>query len=432
MIKNFLIFPIAIIGFWVTIFDFFYSKKAESSHITLCVSNENSKVPMVQLTEFNTHATFKNLFGNDSTISYSMPLLANTYNGKVMMSWTEKEKDITSFCMAVSADGGKTFENKKVIFSGAGVSSSRMMRAKVLSKKDGSFMAVFSNREVPAGAPQGGRGGGRSSNIVYCVSRDNGNNWTAPISVDSDPKQGIVRGFFDAVVLPNDEVAVAYLKDVANSTKHEERDLRMVITKNGAFLPEKVIDPVVCDCCPINMIIDAEGALNVVYRDNNDDIRDFAKMVSTDNGQTFTKPVILNNDGWKIQGCPHSGAVSSGYDKKSALFAYYSGAETEKGIRLVTKEGKKLLVLTDNSARNAALAQSNYESVLLWEQINGNSPQLAYKKVKNDQVSETFWLKDTAGGVNATTLSTHNQVMVAYEVKNKTNNNSIKISYIQL
>ncbi len=39
-------------------------------------------------------------------------------------------------------------------------------------------MAIFSNRGEPApSASQSGRGGGRSSNIVYCISKDGGKSW---------------------------------------------------------------------------------------------------------------------------------------------------------------------------------------------------------------------------------------------------------------
>ncbi len=414
---------------------FFSSKKVEnnssSSEITVCHS----------IIEDN---NFSNVNPDDTTKSYSMPLLAQTPKGDVMLSWTEKNAEgVTSFCIAFSKDKGKTFTEKKVIFSGTGIANSRMMRAKVLTKKDGSFVAVFSNRGESAAPtqaqsqpapPQGGRGGGgRSSNIVYCVSKDGGSTWTSPVSVDSDPKQGIVRGFFDAIVLPNDEIAVAYLKDVANSTKHEERDLRMVVTKNGAFQPERVIDPVVCDCCPINMLIDGNGALNIVYRDNNDNIRDMAKMISTDNAETFSKSQILHNDEWKINGCPHSGAVSS-TSGKGALFAWYSGTEKESGIRLVNNEGKKLVVLSESSAKNVALADGSKSQVLLWEQNKpeNNLTEIAFKKVNKDNVSETIWVDGSANGINSTGLVLDNQLLVAYEVKQANKRNSLKISTVRL
>jgi hypothetical protein len=430
MIKVIISFQVFLLGIGA----FFSSKKAENSspisEITVCHS----------VIEDN---NFSNVNPDDTTKAYSMPLLAQTPKGDVMLSWTEKDADgVTSFCIAFSKDKGKTFSDKKVIFAGTGIANSRMMRAKVLAKKDGSLVAIFSNRGESApvaqaqnqpAPPQGGRGGGRSSNIVYCVSTDGGNTWTKPESVDSDPKQGIVRGFFDAVVLPNDEVAVAYLKDVANSTKHEERDLRMVVTKGGKFQPERVIDPVVCDCCPISMLIDANGALNIVYRDNNDNIRDMAKMVSTDNAETFSKPQILHNDEWKINGCPHSGAVATTAGKGS-LFAWYSGAEKEIGIRLVSNEGKKLVVLGESSAKNAALADGSNNQVLLWEQNKpeNNLTQIAYKKINNNNVSETIWVDGSSNGINSTGLVLDNQLLVAYEVKQANKRNSLKISTVRL
>jgi BNR repeat-like domain len=428
MIKLIISFQLFIFGIGA----FFNTNKTEKtsaiSEIAVCNSMEMEEVNL------------SNNNPEDSTKAYSMPLLSQTPKGDVLLSWTEKNAEgVTAFCVAFSKDKGKTFSDKKVIFAGTGVGNSRMMRAKVLTKKDGSLIAVFSNRDVAPTAststspPQGGRGGGRSSNIVYCVSKDNGSTWTNPVSVDSDPKQGIVRGFFDAVVLPNDEIAVAYLKDVANSTKHEERDLRMVVTKNGAFQPEKVIDPVVCDCCPISMLIDANGALNIVYRDNNDNIRDMAKMVSTDNAETFSNPKILHNDEWKINGCPHSGAVAS-TSGKGALFAWFSGAEKESGIRLVTNEGKKLLVLNDPSAKNAALADGSQNQILLWEQNKpeNNLTEIAFKKINKDNVSETIWVDGSANGINSTGLVLDNQLLVAYEVKQANKRNSLKISTVRL
>jgi BNR repeat-like domain len=427
MIKLLISFQVFLFGFGV----FFNTKKTEKaspiSEIAVCHSDLEAN-------------TFSNLNPDDTTKAYTMPLLALMPKGDVMLSWTEKDaQGITSFCLAFSKDKGKTFSDKKVIFAGTGVGNSRMMRAKVLTKKDGSLVAVFSNRDAAPTAstsstpPQGGRGGGRSSNIVFCVSKDAGTTWTTPLPVDSDPKQGITRGFFDAVVLPNDEIAVAYLKDVANSTKHEERDLRMVVTKNGAFQPEKVIDPVVCDCCPINMLIDTKGTLTIVYRDNNDDIRDMAKMISTDNAETFSKSQILHNDEWKISGCPHSGAVSTTAGKGS-LFAWFSGADKEKGIRLVNNEGKKLLVLEDASAKNAFLANGSQNQVMLWEQNKpeGNLTQIAFKKINNNKVSETIWVDGSSNGINSTGLVIDNQLLVAYEVKQVNKRNGLKVSVVGL
>lgn len=368
-------------------------------------------------------------FAIDSTKAYTMPLLTQTPKGEILLSWTEKdEQGLTSLCLAFSKDKGKTFGDKKVIFSSKGIGNSRLMRAKVLAKKDGSLVAVFTNRpEAPAGAPSGGR---RTSDLVYCVSKDAGTTWTSPQNVDSDPAKAM-RGFFDAIVLPNDEIAVFYLKDVANSTKHEERDLRMVLSKNGVFQSERLIDPVVCDCCNINLLVDANGALHVYYRDNNDDIRDIAKITSTDNGATFSKPQIVHNDGWKINGCPHSGAISSSYGK-GALIAWFSGAETESGIRLVTQEGKKLFVLDEASVKNPWIMAGAKQAVMIWEQSQADSGnQLVFRKINGDKVSETVAVDGTVNALNSTGLMLDNQLLLAHEVKGE-KKNSLKITTVAL
>lgn len=422
----------------------FFSMVAFFSPKEVAISNTDENMPMCNTSKVESVDQWTKLpsspvlssvqsgssaFETDSTKAYAMPLLTQTPKGEILLSWTEKDdQGLVSFCLAFSKDKGKTFGDKKVIFTSKGIGNSRLMRAKVLTKKDGSLVALFTNRsELPAGAPSGGR---RTSDLVYCVSKDAGTTWTKPQNVDSDPAKAM-RGFFDAIVLPNDEIAVFYLKDVANSTKHEERDLRMVLSKNGVFQPEKLIDPVVCDCCNINLLVDANGALHVYYRDNNDDIRDIAEIISTDNGATFSKPQIIHKDGWKINGCPHSGAISSTYGK-GALIAWFSGAESETGFRLVTQEGKKLFVLNDASVKNPWIMAGSKQAVMLWEQgVADSKPQLVFRKINGEKVSETVAVDGTVNALNSTGLMLDNQLLLAHEVKQE-KKNSLKITTVAL
>lgn len=369
------------------------------------------------------NALAQNPIGRDTTIAYAMPVLAKTPKGAVLLTWTEKDaKGIGAFCMAQSADNGKTFSDRRVIASGAGISGSRLMRPKVMFKKDGSLIAVFSNRTDVNGK--------RVLDIQATTSTDNGQTWTVPKSVDSDATP-CVRGFFDAVVLPNDEIAVAYLKDVAGSTKHEERDLRLVLTKNGAFQPETVIDHVVCDCCNISLLVDVKGALNVYYRDNNNDIRDMAKMTSTDNGLTFSKPQLIFTDNWKIAGCPHSGAFSTNYGT-GTLVTWFSGTDSDKGVRLVTQNGNRLALANDPSARNGYVAAQGNKAVFVWEQNKGDKSQIAYRMLNGETVSETNWLGESINGTNASSLMLDNQALVVYEVRNTNKRNGLKWSLVAL
>ncbi len=401
---------------------------------------------------------------SDTTKTYGLPLLTKSPKGQVVLSWTEKDpQSVVGYYFATSKDQGKTFSDKKLIFSAPGLGSGQLMRPKLLFKGDGSWVAVFTynpttkpstpapaahagheghqtpqeNRppqQAQGGRPRGGGGGGRRDlQVVYTFSKDAGNSWSTPKPVYQDVDVKALRGFFDATVMANGEVAVAYLKDVIGSTKHEERDLRLVVSKGDTFEPEQLLDPTPCDCCPISLLTDAQGNLNVFYRDNRDNIRDIARLVSKDNGKTFSESEILHADNWQINGCPHSGAVSS-QSGKTGLITWFSAAKTEPGIRLATTGGKKLTVINDPSAKNMYVTSSKETGALLWDQNKPGTTNkaVAYRKVKGDQVSETQWIEASANTMNPSALVLGNQLLVASEIATAAGKNSIQLSWAKL
>lgn len=412
------------------------------------------------------YASNPTTFG-DSTRVYAVPTLVKTPTGNVALSWTEKDKaGVVYFYWAESTDKGRTFGDKKLIYAAAGIGSSRLMRPKLLFKKDGSLVAVFtmpggsqpapatahaSHEATPAphehGTSQGGEKpktdapakggarGGRPSDlqIVYSQSKDGGTTWSPPAPVHADRTPNMVRGFFDAIVLANGEVAVAYLSDIPG--KQHERDLKFVTSKGDAFGDVKTLDPFTCDCCNISLLVDTKGILNLYYRENQDNTRDIAKMTSSDNGATFSQATILLADKWKINGCPHSGPTS-GSSQNGNLIAWMSGTTESPGIRVATQQGKRLFVLEDPTAKNAFLVSAPTSSVLLWEQNQeteaGISSVIAYKNIKANQNPPTQFAKNTLGSTNATGVIIDNQLVVAYEVKNANNKNSVGLAHIDL
>ncbi len=365
----------------------------------------------------------------DTTLTYASPTLQQTPAGDNMLIWSEKSPNgNNALCFAIANKGGD-FNNKKIIAQNTGLGNGRFSKAKVLFRKNGDWVAVFSQRfeNPPIGKPAG-RG---PAGIVFSKSSDKGNTWSEPIFVDTDPNSKLLRGFFDAAIMPNDELAVAYLKDVAGSTKHEERNLRLVITEKMVPQTEQIIDDVACDCCPVNMVINTKGELEIMYRDNNNDIRDMAILTSKNNGKSFAASRILSPDNWKIAGCPHSGAVTF-HSGKASLWAWQAGSEKEPGLRLVDAKGKKLFINSDASAKSPSLAGQNDTQVLAWEQTNNGQNQIAYKIIKGDKISDTKWL---TGSDNATGVSTHLQgkeLYFTYEVKMANKKNQLKVDKVEI
>ena len=62
----------------------------------------------------------------------------------------------------------------------------------------------------------------------------------------------------------------------------------------------------VCDCCP-GSIQSSGDNVAVIYRDNNENLRDSWAGISIDGGLTFTKGVNVDQNGWIIEACPATG-----------------------------------------------------------------------------------------------------------------------------
>lgn len=404
--------------FFISFFGFFMNPRTEKQTMTICKTTDETVLSSVGL-----NANFVDSpIETDPNKTYTLPTLTKNNKGEVVLYWTEKDpQNVVSLCFATSKDG-KTYDKKKTVFADGGLGNGRLMRPKLLFKKNGEMVAVFSYRTSQAMPPRPAEGQPapqarpkRSSEIRFTVSKDGGNTWTSPTSVDTDTTK-LTRGFFDAVLLANDEIAVAYLKDVKGSTKHEERDLRLAITKNGVFQAEKLIDAVVCDCCNISMVVDESGALHMVYRDNNNDIRDMSHIVSKDNGATFSAPKTLYADKWEIKGCPHAGATTVSV-KNEQYATWFSGTQNgQSGFRLANSSGKLLKVL-DASAKNTYITSDDKTAVWVWEQTaESGVSNIFYSKLVNGKLLDSQKVTDSDYGQNASTLVFNGKVLVAYEV----------------
>ncbi len=371
-----------------------------------------------------------------------LPTFTQNKQGKVILYWTEKAADNNmSLFYAISKDNGTSFEPKILIHQSMGLGAGRLAKPKLLFKKDGSMAAIFSYRTGMAPPPKPaattehtGHGNmqattttakpKRDSQIMYTTSQ-NGIEWTIPVAVDSDTSK-LTRGFFDAVVLPNDEIAVAYLKDVKNSKLHEERDLRMAITQNGIFQTEKLLDAIVCDCCNINLLVDKKSDLNILYRDNNNDVRDISVMVSSNNGLTFKQPKTVHADGWEIKGCPHTGA-SSIATTNGFLSTWYSGTSlTEAGVRLVNQNGK-LIKVQDQNSKNGAIFSNENSTIWAWEQLVDGKNKIYYSNVLDNTVGPNKIIEENTAVQNPSVILLKNKKLMAYEMVDSNKKSTIKI-----
>lgn len=257
---------------------------------------------------------------------------------------------------------------------------------KVAIKGDGSIVAVYETASPTKENQWAGA-------IHYIQSFDKGKSWSQPRCVHGDTTAGKSRSFASVARLSNGEIGACWL-DAAFDYKKGGRPVKFASTSGtGGFKNEILIDSVACECCRTAIGSDGKGDVSVIYRDIlNDSIRDMSVSSSTNNGQTFSRPVSFSGDRWTINGCPHNGpsVAISGSDIYASWFTgghepglYYGkmGNAMELTIKqLVSSQGRfiQLCLLPDG---NPAMA---YNEPM---QENGNSySKIVLNKIVHDKI----------------------------------------------
>ncbi|MCB0734280.1 MAG: T9SS type A sorting domain-containing protein [Flavobacteriales bacterium] len=142
--------------------------------------------------------------------------------------------------------------------------------------------------------------------FVYVVrSVDGGLNFSDTIRVSPHnrsrfPEVSVGPGGHPAVTYMNfDEnwLEPAYVVRVSNDAGNSFANPR---SASGAAPGE------VCDCCPGFILFDSDG-LEVLFRNNDSDIRDIWYSHSSDQGSSYDQVTHIDPNNWKIGGCPSTG-----------------------------------------------------------------------------------------------------------------------------
>lgn len=92
----------------------------------------------------------------------------------------------------------------------------------------------------------------------------------------------------------------------------------------------------VCDCCPAN-IFSTHDNIYLLFRNNDNNIRDVWISVSNNDGSSFNINNDVDTSDWIINACPASGPVGI-QDKDSVLFVWMSGETDASRIHLGTTD----------------------------------------------------------------------------------------------
>ncbi len=133
-------------------------------------------------------------------------------------------------------------------------------------------------------------------------STDGGRTWDEPRLVH--PRGTGSHSFLSSAATPSG-AAFAWL-----DSRSGRMGLYASFTRDGlSFAPDQALDPETCQCCGTALAAGSGGEVWLAYRDlEPGDLRDFRVFSSRADPPRFASAAKLSEDGWRIQGCPETGA----------------------------------------------------------------------------------------------------------------------------
>ncbi len=238
---------------------------------------------------------------------------------------------------------------------------------------------------------------------IWCIrSFDGGLSFSSPFQVDNIDNN--FSRFPSVTTDPDGNPIIGFMK--FDSTFSNPR---WVVTKSidfgNSFLPDVLAsgwsnsNSEVCDCCP-GTITSAGNNLAMLYRDNDNNIRDSWAGISNDLGSTFNTGMNIDQHSWMISACPSSGP--DGIILGDTLYAtYMSGAS---GVVKVYFSKSSLSEMT-GSAGNLLSESSPAIGVQNFPRISnkGKAVALAWKQFVNGEIQlPILFTEDITTGLPST------------------------------
>lgn len=187
------------------------------------------------------------------------------------------------------------------------------------------------------------------NDIKFARSMNFGRSFLPSIKVNDDNEKSY-HSFQTMEVSPDGTIYVAWLDGRGKDTNLPgTSSLYIARSSNQGASFEKNIKVAgdVCPCCRPALTFDDSGNVYISWRHvDKDNNRVVVVSSSADKAQTWAKKVLVTQKGWKVNGCPHSGASMEFQDGK-LFISWYSGAGDRAALRagLSNDKGKSFTYL---------------------------------------------------------------------------------------
>lgn len=223
------------------------------------------------------------------------------------------------------------------------------------------------------------------TNGVFLIrSLDGGNSFDEPVNV-YDPVPGKWATLPSVTINDNGDPLVSVILENTNETDGEY--IVMHSTDQGQSFSEPVVangpadGDYVCECCTSTIYAEEEKVW-LIFRNNNNNLRDMWVAKSINNGQSFEEAVDVDDTDWVLNACPISGPKLAPMAGDSLISAWVTGALGGSRLFISTLDGNTMekgfergipQTNTDATQQNPAIAGSQDTLALVWQE-NGFGP----------------------------------------------------------
>jgi hypothetical protein len=325
------------------------------------------------------------------------PVTAASSDGNLYVAWVNHEVKNQADVMIGRFDSQGKMRGAPVRVNPqpGGATAWRGDQPSVAVAEDGAVYVVWTAR-VEADGKKG-------TDLYLSVSTDMGQTFAAPVKINDDKVPG-AHGMHSLGIAGDGRIYVSWL-DERNvqvpkpSTKAEghhmesNRELFIAHSTDGGrtFSRNQKIATEACPCCKTALAVAADGTLYIGWRHVlPGNYRHIAVTSSSDRGATFSKPVIVSDDKWVLQGCPVSGPSLSVNDAGVLKVLWYAAGEANSpGLYFAESKDKgqsfsgRQLLAQETVRGTPVLAAGNNSDVAIWEM----SAETRLRRVRNDAES---------------------------------------------
>jgi len=231
----------------------------------------------------------------------AQPQLAVGSDGRVYLSWLEKTDGGHRFQLASLE--GERWSDPRSIAEGDRFFANWADVPSIFALSSGTLAAHWLEYSGP---------GKYAYDVKLRLSDDDGATWSAPVSPHHDGTQ-TEHGFVSFFERPEGGLGLIWLdgRDFAEHGSEGMEGMQAEMALRAALFdgtvpgPDAAVDSRVCECCPTAAVRTTDGVV-VTYRDrSSEEVRNIA--VARLEGDRWTEPAHVHDDGWRIPGCPVNG-----------------------------------------------------------------------------------------------------------------------------